>query len=113
MPKIKFSHQYTKFPPGFEQSKLIDVIPVNLEDLSADFLSYDTHYLNVKKSGLDDYYHLPKKGEYMILMLFSWKGRLWTTIRSQRGMNGLDKLAYYRSHIGEVFDCEVIKEPKE
>jgi len=105
---INFSHYYYKFPRDFHLSKLLDVWPARLEDLSEDFLKYDTAY-----SGKTDveYYPLPKKGNYMILVLQAGegKGRLWTTIRSQRGMFGKDKLAYYRSHIGESVRCEVTK----
>ena len=108
MPQIKFSHKYNKFPQGFAKSRLIEVIPVNLEDLGTNFRIYDTQYT---EGPVISWYPLPLKGKYMILMLYSEGGHLWTTIRSQRGMKGIDKLAYYRSHIGEVFDCEVIKEP--
>jgi len=108
MPQIKFSHKYNKFPQGFAKSRLIEVIPVNLEDLSTDFRIYDTQYT---EGPVTSWYPLPLKGKYMILMLYSEGGHLWTTIRSQRGMKGVDKLAYYRSHIGEVFDCVVTQEP--
>lgn len=107
MPKIKFSHMYDKFPPGFTKSRLIEVIPVNLEDLSTDFRIYDTQYT---EGPVTNWYPLPMKGKYMILLLYSEGGHLWTTIRSQLGMKGIDKLAYYRSKIGEVFDCVVTQE---
>jgi len=105
--KIKFSHRYTKFPEGFSKSRLLDIIPIKLEDLGTDFLMYDTAY---QEGTVYSWYPLPRKGNYMILLLYSEGGHLWTTIRSQTGMYGRDKLAYYRSKIGEVFDCIVTKE---
>ena len=104
MIKIKFSHIYTKQPRDYQTSKLIDVLPVRLEDLSLDFILYDTAYLD---GGEGKNYPLPEKGAYMILLLLTQSGCLWTTIRSQRGSGGRDKLAYYRGKIGEWVECEV------
>ena len=104
-PRINFSHHYRKMIPavGWESSKLLDVLPVCLEDLSPGFLRYDTSYLD---GGEEKQYQLPKSGNYMILLLQanSGAGPLWTTIRSQWPF---DKLEYYRSHIGEVFECRI------
>ena len=102
-PRINFSHHYHKMPYGFESSKLLDVLPVRLEDLSLDFILYDTSYLD---GGEEKLYALPAKGNYMILLLQanSGAGPLWTTIRSQWPP---EKLEYYRSHIGEVFECRI------
>lgn len=104
---IKFSYQYDKMPRDYQESKLLDVLPVKLEDLSLDFILYDTSFAD--KSNAPGFYPLPEKGNYMILLLQAGagNGRLWTTIRSQRGKGGIDKLAYYRSHIGEVVRCQV------
>lgn len=63
--KINFSHRYCKMPYGFESSKLLDVLPVRLEDLSLDFILYDTSYLD---GGEGKLYALPAKGAYMILL---------------------------------------------
>ncbi len=110
MIKINFSHRYDKFPEGFEQSRLIEVIPIKLEALSLPMRLYDTIYDgNTVAPG---FYDLPKKGDYMILLLQSSSttdspGHLWTTIRSQKGKGGIDKMAYYRSHIGEICECVV------
>jgi len=103
---VRFSHRYFKFPRDYQQSKLLDVLPVKLEDLSLDFILYDTAY---EEAGEIKYYPLPKKGNYMILLLQagSGKGKLWTTIRSQWGKSG-NKLDYYRGKIGEVCECRVI-----
>jgi hypothetical protein len=101
--RINFSHKYGKMPFGFQSSKLLDVLPIRLEDLSLDFILYDTSYLD---GGEEKMYALPEKGAYMILLLQanSGAGPIWTTIRSQWPP---EKLEYYRSHIGEVFECRI------
>lgn len=101
--RINFSHRYCKFPFGFQESKLLDVLPVRLEDLSLDFILYDTSYLD---GGEEKLYALPAKGAYMILLLQanSGAGPIWTTIRSQWPP---EKLEYYRSKRGEVFECRI------
>lgn len=100
---IKFSHVYNKMPRDFQHSKLLDVLPVRLEDLSPDFLRYDTTYLD---GGEERQYPLPAKGAYMILLLQAGEGhgQLWTTIRRQTKT----KLDYYKSHIGDVAECKVV-----
>jgi hypothetical protein len=100
---IKFSHLYNKMPRDFQHSKLLDVLPIELEDLSLDFLLYDTSYLD---GGEEKQYALPAKGAYMILLLQagSGKGQLWTTIRSQWPPS---KLEYYKSKIGEICECQI------
>lgn len=102
MIEIKFSHHYDKMPRDYESSKLLDVLPVKLEDLSASFLKYDTAF---EENGTRSYYPLPKKGDFMILLLQAGEGhgRLWTTIRRQTPQ----KEAYYRSNIGEMVRCIV------
>jgi hypothetical protein len=101
--RINFSHKYNKMPYGFESSKLLDVLPIRLEDLSLDFILYDTSYLD---GGEEKLYALPAKGAYMILLLQanSGAGPIWTTIRSQWPP---EKLEYYRGKRGEVFECQI------
>ena len=101
--RINFSHRYCKFPFGFQESKLLDVLPIRLEDLSQEFLRYDTSYLD---GGEEKQYVFPKSGAYMILLLqaSSGAGPMWTTIRSQWPP---EKLEYYRSKRGEVFECKI------
>jgi hypothetical protein len=103
--KIKFSHTYTKAPVGYERSQLMAVLNTKLEDLGLDFILYDTEYFVHDGTGKVDYYPLPKKGDYMVLLLRSKTGygELWTTIRRRTPK----KEAYYRSKIGSVFDCIV------
>jgi len=102
-PRINFSHHYHKMPYGFQSSKLLDVLPIRLEDLSQEFLRYDTSYLD---GGEEKQYVLPKSGAYIILLLQanSGAGPVWTTIRSQWPP---EKLEYYRSKRGEVFECRI------
>lgn len=103
---IKFSHEYAKFPDGFEESELLDVLPVKLESLSRRFLEYDTTYID-HKAGEIKHYPLPKKGDYLLLLLQSTDANhpgLWTTLRRRTPA----KEAYYRGHIGEMCTCKVV-----
>lgn len=98
LPRIKFSHVYRKMPRDFEDSILLDVLPVRLEGLSGPFKDFDTEIVD------GTHYPLPKKGDYLLLIL---KTCLWnmmfTTIR--RAKPG--KLEYYRGLIGERVKCVV------
>jgi len=114
-PVIKFSHAYDKMPAGYYLSRLLDVIPVKLENLSQEFLDYDTTYWEGDE---EKQYPLPKGGDYMILLLRSTAihgnitgeikepSQLWTTIRSQWSKSG-NKLEYYQKSIGEIFECKI------
>jgi len=96
---IKFSHTYEKFPPSLENTFLVDVEAVNLEDLDSEFLEKDTKIVG------GGHYPLPEKGKYLILWLESGVEPTypWQTIR--RWTKG--KEGYYRSHIGERVICDV------
>jgi len=92
MKQIKFSHHYTKLgaqPPHI--ATLLEVIDVQLEDLSIPFLAYDTNYIGGK-------YPLPLKGKYLLL-LFLAKGMLFSTLRRSTPT----KRKYYINSIGEQF----------
>jgi hypothetical protein len=106
MTVIKFSHRYRKLPRDFQRSKLLDVLLVNLEDMSPSFREYDTSF---EVDGATDFYPLPARGEYMLLLLQAGEGcgHLWTTIRSRWGGKGNDKYQYYKSKIGETVECQV------
>jgi hypothetical protein len=99
--KIKFSHKYHKLlVPGataeyIETAILLDVVPINLEDVSKAFLDYDTD------AGL---FELPKSGIYM--MLIFCKERSWDLFTTLRRWTP-DKQTYYRSGIGKIFDIEI------
>lgn len=94
---IRFSHHYCKMPQSFERSILLDAIQIRLEEMSDAFREYDTRIIG------GGHYPLPSYGEHLLLMLLSEGGQLWTTIRRSTP----DKLAYYRSHIGDQARCEV------
>jgi len=108
MNQILFSHFYSKFPRDYQYSKLLQVLPIQLAELSPEFRRYDTTYLD---GGEEKQYPLPAKGNYMLLLLQggSGHGKLWTTIRSQTGKGGLDKMTYYKSLVGEIFECDVVE----
>lgn len=101
MNKIKFSHRYNKlfysetFTGFSKMAMLIEVLTVNLENLSRQFISYDT----------DGLYQLPKKGEYLMLIFTKDEGaNIFTTLRRKTEV----KEKYYRSKIGEYFKLEIV-----
>ena len=94
--KIKFSHLYYKLQAQGDKARLIAVMPYCIdENTPKEFLAYDTGYY------MDGYYDL-KPGDYVLLLFLGAKG-VFTTIRSRKGRYG-DKLEYYSTHIGEVFE---------
>ena len=101
--KIKFSHAYrkliqTKYNCSREfvhKARLLDVVRVKLEDLSAKFLDYDTD---------NGVYPLPKKGDYMMLLFLKPSGAdIFPTLRRWTP----EKERYYRDGIGVEFDIEI------
>jgi hypothetical protein len=98
-------------PRDFQLSKLLEALPIKLEDLSDVFRKYDTAYIVPDKwptGYVEEYYPLPAKGDYMILLLQAGSGcgQSWTTIRSQWGKSG-NKLEYYRGLVGQVVECKI------
>ena len=117
MPRIKFSHVYTKMPnllnsDGWE-NYLVGVSVVNLEDLPERFIAYDTEIFEYypKKTPPSSFYPLPNKGKFMILTLFckggnNEKGRkVWTTIRRWTPR----KEQYYRGLIGQEVEIKIME----
>lgn len=104
MKPIKFSHIYPKLLDSLndviEQAQLLEVIPVRLESLSADFIDYDTN---------KGAYPLPKRGDYLMLVFlkphedYFSDTNLFTTIRRNISW----KEEYYRGLIGEWFTVEI------
>jgi len=98
MKTIKFSHLYKKlYGININEAMLLEVVRVNLEDLSQTFIDYDTD------RGI---FKLPVKGEYMLLIFD--KGdvheknifitvRRWTSVKEK----------YYRNSIGKHFRVEI------
>jgi len=99
MSTIKFSFSFPKLfgEDGYPitRARLLDVHEVELSDLSAEFLAYDTAHGT---------YQLPLKGAYLML-IFQKPGsiHLFTTLRRSTP----EKLKYYRSLIGETLTVEV------
>lgn len=98
--KIKFSHRYSKLLNNLEyitMATLLDVVKLNIEGMSKEFLDYDTD------SGC---FQLPKKGEFMMLIFKKYgTNHLFTTLRRHTP----DKYIYYHGAIGKVFDVEFIE----
>lgn len=91
---IKFSHDYGKLQVAPDRkATLLDVVMVNLQELSDEFLSYDT----------DDVFKLAKTGSYMML-LFKGQCGLFTTLRSAYPLRKVD---YYRAAIGKEFNIVI------
>ncbi len=96
MKTIKFSHRYKKLAVlnSNMTARLLIVQKVNLEDLSRDFLNYDT----------EEIFKLPTKGKY-IFLLFQANGGLFTTLRP---MWPTKKFLYYQEAIGEIFNVKIV-----
>lgn len=96
--KIKFSHNYKKIA-GVTEARLLEVININLQNLSDYFIAYDTEGM----------YKLPKTGNYMILIFHKEGERanigsnIFTTIRRRTD----EKEKYYRENIGKIFTLEI------
>jgi len=91
-PIIKFSRKFAKIR-GVTDAKLIDVAVVQLENLSLEFIKYDTD------GGMYD--RLPKRGEYLMLIFSKGDSRenIFTTLRRATD----EKRRYYRNQIGRQF----------
>ena len=98
---IMFSNYYNKFPDSFNNTKLINVEIVNLEELNPEFLEQDTA---IKGGG---HYKLPKYGKYMILWLettyIDGNIHFWQTIRRWTQ----SKEIYYKNNINKLVNIEV------
>lgn len=104
MKQIKFSHPYVKLAGIPKLARLLHVQEINLEDLSEDFLDYDTSYY---EKGNLKHYSLPARGKFLLLLFKSLDSHaIFTTIRNRYGKLG-DKKDYYTDSIGHIF--EVVK----
>lgn len=97
---IKFSHKYKKLGIGLGEVcyklKLLDVVNIRLEEMSPEFLIYDTD---------EGKFPLPAQGEYMMLIFLKddcteTQSNLLTTLRRRSE----SKEKYYRSNIGVWFN---------
>jgi len=96
--KIKFSHNYKKIA-NITEARLLEVINVNLQNLSQEFIAYDT----------ENIYKLPKTGEYLMLIFHkqseaNMDSNIFTTIRRRTN----EKEKYYRENIGKIFTLEIV-----
>lgn len=96
---IKFSDIYWKMPPAEMimkyPTKLLQVFPIEKEDLSPEFLQYDT---SIRTGG--NYPIIDK----ILLVLFLTTGRYtWTTIRSFT----IEKYEFYKQNTGKHFKIEI------
>jgi hypothetical protein len=96
---VKFSHVYSKMPPGAfaVPTKLLQVLTCDASELSLPFIDYDTTYAEGR-------YALPT-GKLIILFLKT-NGQLWTTIRRWTP----EKINYYKLHVGEDVQIEKTEE---
>lgn len=78
------------------RAKLLSVEQVKIQNLTAEFLEYDTD------GGL---YQLPRTGNYLKLTFLKpgHEMHLFTTLRSDRP----GKIDYYLSRIGELFEVKL------
>lgn len=98
MKSIKFSHEYIKMPDEVKESMLIEVLNVELSELSKEFLNYDTEATDGST------YKLPESGAYLLLLLYDQTNcELWTTLRRYTP----EKEKYYRGEIGNLFKIEI------
>lgn len=113
VPKIKFSHLYSKLRDGgnsypIQRATLLQVVPIEISTLSRQFIDYDTD--NGK-------YKLPFKGWYLMLIFQKPGGDLFTTLRSQysyekwRGKE-INKHPYYEGLVGKEFDVVITPTPQ-
>lgn len=95
MKTIKFSHRYKKLEAlGTEKrARLLEVLEVQLEKLSPEFLAFDTD---------NGAYSLPKTGPFLLLIFRSQNG-IFPTIRRHTD----EKADYYRRSRGELFKVEI------
>ena len=95
MPKIKFIHPFKKLLAApTNKALLLDVFMVDMESLSPQFIAYDTD---------NGAYSLPKTGR-MMLLLFLGDNGTFTTLRS---CYPLEKIDFFRSNIGKMFDIVI------
>ena len=106
MPKIKFTHVYEKIldqhNDAIESATLLDVVPINLKNLSPEFMAYDTN---------DGLFKLPNKGFYLMLIFQKPKeceGVCSTDIFTTLRRCAPGKESYYRKNIGKCFEVEII-----
>lgn len=122
MNKLKFSHEYHKFPfsvNNMDRVVLLEVLKSKTEDLSDAFIKYDTEIRTPRDAASEyisplKYYNLPR-GDVLILILQAtheiWDGKLFghqssgvfTTIRLWTP----EKEQYYKSLRGKEVELVI------
>ena len=100
--KIKFSHKYWKLHNIdclCKKLQLLDIVNIKLEDMSKEFLDYDT------EKGT---FPLPKSGEYMMLIFLKDNGYQGTNLMTTLRRRTPEKEKYYRSLIGQWLEVEFV-----
>lgn len=93
---LKFARRMRKFPVGWEHSRLVCVIDEDVT-ISSALIAYDTLKADGRRFDISEI----MAAGYVVLLLKSADGVLWTTIRSSA------KREFYMDHIGDVFKCIV------
>ena len=100
IPTIKFNHPYLKLEnkDGFitKQAALLQMLPIDIHDLSDVFREYDTELK----------YHLPDVGRYLLLIFRRTDGEIFTTLRKNTDKNSI----FYYQHTGKIFDIEIVED---
>lgn len=95
MSNIKFVHPFKKLRAApTNKALLLDVFMIDVETLSESFIAYDTDH---------GAYKLPKTGRMMMLLFLGDNGT-FTTLRS---CYPLEKIDFFRSNIGKMFDIVI------
>lgn len=103
MHSIKFSHPYRKlFLHGqlITRAKLLLVEQVRIQDLTAEFLEYDTD---------GGKYKLPARGNYIRLTFLKPCGDIETNLFTTLRPATPGKEEYYKAKIGELFQIELVE----
>ena len=97
MKSIGFSHHYPKIH-GQTTAKFLCVLPLAGRDISEELLEYDTTFV---EDGAKGRFPLKRSGKYIQLVFIGDKRIPFCTIRPAWPP---DKVEYYESAIGEVFE---------
>ena len=101
-PSIKFSHAYHKLMVNghvCRKAMLLQVLSVTLDQLSKEFIDYDTD--NGK-------YKLKHDTLWLMLIFQKEDGHIFTTLRQQFSNYGHNKEAYFQSLIGKEFEVIIL-----
>lgn len=104
---IKFSHEYTKLGIIPDKAKLLECFVKQSEELSEDFINYDTCYLSPDENRFQNY-QLPEAKPVIILLFLienTFNPKTFTTVRPYNFF----KYKYYSELRGKEFKIQIIK----